>query len=120
MIRGYVPSTDVMPNFLSTFDVDDGRTPCPVRGQSVTAPQALFTMNDEMIQQEASKLADRVLEESSGDIREAVNLAYRITLNRMPTGAEVDHALTYIGNDAAKMKGFAWLLFNLDEFVYVR
>ena len=30
MVRGYIPSTDVMNNFLTSFDVlDDGRTPCP-------------------------------------------------------------------------------------------
>ena len=29
-MRGYIPSTDVMNNFLdSAFDVDDGRTPVP-------------------------------------------------------------------------------------------
>ena len=45
MIRGYSTSRDVMPNFLQAFDVDDGRAPCPMRTQTVTAPQALFLMN---------------------------------------------------------------------------
>ena len=65
MARGYIPSTDVMANFLLSFDVDDGRAPCPVRGQTVTAPQALFTMNDKMIEAESAKFAERMLQESS-------------------------------------------------------
>ena len=120
LVRGYIPSTDVMNNFLTSFDVDDGRAPCPVRTQTVTAPQALFTMNNELIEKQSDRLADKVLKESSGDVRAAVALAYRTTLGRVPSGAEVDHALTYIGNDPERMKGLAWLLFNLDEFIYVR
>ena len=58
MVRGYIPSTDVMNNFLTSFDVDDGRTPCPMRTQTVTAPQALFTMNNELVEKESEKLAD--------------------------------------------------------------
>jgi hypothetical protein len=50
----------------------------------------------------------------------AVNLAYRETIGRKPTGTELDEALTYVKNDPARMKGFTWLLFNLDEFMFVR
>lgn len=120
LVRGYIPSTDVMNNFLTSFDVDDGRTPCPIRTQTVTAPQALFTMNNDLVDQESVKLADKVLKESGGDLRTAITLAYRSTLGRAPSGSELDSALTYTGNDATRIKGFAWLLFNLDEFIYVR
>jgi hypothetical protein len=120
MARGYVPSTDVMSNFLLSFDVDDGRTPCPVRGQTVTAPQALFAMNDPMIEKQSGRFAARVLEESSGDISKSVDLMYRTALGRLPTPTERDKALTYVNNDSGRMKGLAWLLFNLDEFIYVR
>ena len=120
MTRGYIPSTDVMANFLQSFDVDDGRTPCPIRTQTVTAPQALFTMNDAVIEKETEKFAARVLDESSGDLKSAVDDAYHVALGRAPTGSEIDSALTYLQNDPTRMKGLAWLLFNLDEFVYVR
>jgi hypothetical protein len=49
-----------------------------------------------------------------------VAAAYQRTLGRKPSGAELDYALTYIGRDASRFKELAWLLFNLDEFVYVR
>src|SRR5262249_10021642 len=99
MARGYIPSTQVMANFLETFDVDDGRTPCPLRAQTVTAPQALFSMNDDLIERSTAKLADRVLEESSGDIRQAVQLSFRKTIGRPPSGAELDRALSYVGSE---------------------
>jgi hypothetical protein len=50
----------------------------------------------------------------------AVNAAYQRALGRKPSGAELDYALTYIEKDTARLKELAWLLFNLDEFIYVR
>ena len=62
MIRGYSTSRDVVPNFLQAFDVDDGRAPCPLRTQTVTAPQALFLMNSDEIDKASAKLAERLQE----------------------------------------------------------
>jgi hypothetical protein len=120
IVRGYIPSTDVMNNFLTSFDVDDGRTPCPIRTQTVTAPQALFTMNNELIAKESARLAERMTQESGGDLHRAIDVGYRATLGRPPSGAEMDRALTYVDGDPARMQGLAWLLFNLDEFIYVK
>jgi hypothetical protein len=118
--RGFIPSTDVMSNFLQTFDVDDGRTPCPLRAQTITAPQALFSMNDELIEKSTERLAERVLNESSGDVRGAAERMFRETLGRPASGTELDRALSYVENDPGKLKGLAWLLFNLDEFIFVK
>lgn len=120
MARGYIPSTDVMSNFLQSFDVDDGRTPCPIRGQTVTAPQALFTMNDDLVTKQAAKLGETLIEQTGGDISRAIGLAYRTVIGRSPTSSELDKAQTYVGDDPQRLKGLAWLLFNLDEFIYVR
>ena len=75
-----------MNNFLTAFDVDDGRTPCPIRTQTVTAPQALFTMNNELVEKEAEKLAALVLKESSGDCRGRWATRIERTLGRKPSG----------------------------------
>ncbi|MBV9306294.1 MAG: DUF1553 domain-containing protein [Acidobacteriaceae bacterium] len=120
IIRGYLPNRDVMPNFLPAFDADDGRVPCPVRGQTVTAPQALFMMNNELVAKESARLAQRVLKRSAGNLPLAVNMAYRITLGRLPSSSEARQALAYVGNNPERMQGLAWMLFNLDEFLYVR
>jgi hypothetical protein len=120
MIRGFSTSREVVPNFLQSFDVDDGRLPCPLRTRTVTAPQGLFLMNSQEIERASTKLAERLQKESNGDIASAVDLGYRITVSRPPSPGEKDEALTYVRNDPARLKGFAWLLFNLDEFIYVR
>ncbi len=118
--RGYHQSMDVMPNFLLAFDVDDGRTPCPERTRTVTAPQSLFLMNDKLVTDASAKFADRLRKESGGDLSQAIDLGYRIVLARPPSAKEKDVALTYMKGDPSQLKGFTWLLFNLDEFSYVR
>jgi hypothetical protein len=120
MVRGYSSERDVVPAFLQAFDVDDGRAPCPVRTQTVTAPQALFLMNSEPVEDACGRVAARLAKEASGDLSRAVDLAYRITLTRYPTLEERTRALAYLEGDPGRLKGLAWLLFNLDEFVYVR
>ncbi len=119
MIRGYSTSRDVVPHFLQAFDVEDGRAPCPMRTQTVTAPQTLFLMNSKAIDQATTELAERLRHESGGDLRAAVELAYRLTVARPPTTDETARSLKFLANDPARLKGLAWLLFNLDEFVYV-
>ena len=107
-------------NFLQAFDVDDGRVPCPMRTQTVTAPQALFMMNSDEIDKACAQLAER----SKGIRRgssQAVDLGYRITLARPPSAPkEMAYAWLTLASDAGRLKSFAWLLFNLDEFIYVR
>jgi hypothetical protein len=120
MVRGYSTNGEVTPGFLRSFDVDDGRTPCPVRTQTVTAPQALFAMNSPEIDRATAKFAERLKQESKGDLHAAIDLGYRMALGRPPSTDEAAHAQTYLRDDPARLKGFAWLLLNLDEFVYVR
>jgi len=119
MVRGYSTSRDVVPHFLQAFDVEDGRAPCPMRTQTVTAPQALFLMNSDAIDQATTPLAERLERESAGALPDAVDLAYRLTLARRPTSLERERGLAYLGDDPSRLKGLAWLLFNLDEFLYV-
>jgi hypothetical protein len=120
MLRGYTTSGDVMPHFLKAFDADDGRAPCPVRTQTVTAPQALFLMNGPEIDKAAASFADRLKHDAGSDLNAAVDLAYRTVVARPPSSLERERALAYLENDASRLKNLAWLLFNLDEFIYVR
>jgi hypothetical protein len=120
MTRGYSTNGDVMPHFLKTFDADDGRVPCPMRTQTVTAPQALFMMNGPEVDKAATSFADRIAHEAGGNLSAAVDLAYRAALARPPSSREREQALAYLENDPSRLKNLAWLLFNLDEFIYVR
>jgi hypothetical protein len=120
MVRGYSSNRDVTPGFLQSFDVDDGRAPCPLRTQTVTAPQALFLMNSPEVDKACARLGARLQKETQGDLPAAVDLAYRLTLARPPSPAEKSNALAYLDRDAGRLPQLAWLLFNLDEFIYVR
>jgi hypothetical protein len=120
IVRGYSTNREVTPNFLQAFDVDDGRAPCPLRTQTVTAPQALFTMNSSEIEQASGKFAQRLKHDCGGDLRAAVEEGYRVAIGRAPSEEEEGKAVAYLGGDPERLKGLAWLLFNLDEFVYVR
>lgn len=120
LTRGYSSNRDVTANFLQSFDVDDGREPCPMRTQTVTAPQALFLMNSSEVENASRAVAERVLKDADTDLKAAVGAMYRLTVARPPSAAELDRAAAYLENDPARLKQFAWLLFNLDEFIYVR
>jgi hypothetical protein len=109
-----------MSNFLLTFDVDDGRTPCPQRAQTVTAPQALFSMNSGLVEDASNKMAQALLKETGGDVPSAVTLAFRKAIGRAPSAKELDQALSYVSNDSARLKDLGWLLYNLDEFLFVK
>ena len=120
MSRGYLSYTNAMPDYLQTFDAEDGRMVCSRRNQTVTAPQALFMMNNELVEDASSRFAERLRKESGGDCTSAVALAFKIALGRPPSDVERAKAVDYLEGDPERVKGFAWLLFNMDEFLYVR
>src|SRR5579859_878435 len=121
MSRGFRASADLLPDFLAAFDAEDGRATCARRNQTVTAPQALFMMNNELVEDASAAFAAR-LKQGAGDAGTAqmVALGYRTALGRLPTESELAKAMDYIHNDPEQINGFAWLLLNLDEFIYVR
>ena len=120
MSRGYQAHADAMPGYLQTFDAEDGRAVCPRRNQTVTAPQALWMMNGEVAEKASRQFAERMNKESAGDINGAVTFGFKTALGRPPTAGERAKALDYLQGDPGRLKGFAWLLLNLDEFLYVR
>ncbi len=120
IIRGYSPSGDILPAFLQAFDVDDGRTPCPLRTQTVTAPQALFLMNSPQIDRASQALAKRLQPDPGTALDSGVDQAFQTIIGRQPTARERDLALHWIGQDQTRLPSLGWLLFNLDEFLYVR
>ena len=122
MSRGYRSSTDAMPDALETFDAEDGRSVCTRRNETVTPPQALYLMNHPSLDTASSQLAKRLAQESSGDTDAVIRMGYRLLLARPPREDEIKQARAFasqtVGTDWKK--GFAWMLLNLDEFLYVR
>ena len=97
-----------------------GLVPALMALPTVTPPQALLMMNGDAIEKASAKFAERLEAESGGDLRAAVDIAYQIAIARPPSASELDTARRYLQDDPARLKGLAWLLFNLDEFIYLR
>lgn len=120
IVRGYSTNRDVTPAFLRAFDADDGQAPCPMRTQTVTVPQALFMMNSPEVERATARFAERIRQKCGDDLPAAIDLAYRTALGRPPSPAELAGATSYLDGKSDRLKGLAWLLFNLDEFIYAR
>lgn len=119
MSRGYRSFADAMPDYLQTFDADDGRAVCPRRNQTVTASQALFMMNNAFTDEASAGFGERLRRSSIGDVNSIVNHGFKIALGRPPSESERAKSLNYLEGDPNRSKTFAWMLLNLDEFLYV-
>jgi len=108
MARGYLAYTNVMPDFLQSFDAEDGRMTCPRRNQTVTAPQALFMMNNELVEDVSGRFAERLKKEADGDVAKAITLGFRIALCRPPSDAERTKALDYVQGDPGRLTNVHW------------
>lgn len=120
MARGYRSSSDVMPDSLATFDAEEGRIVCTRRNETVTPTQALYLMNHPLIEGASKGLAARLQTACPKSVTGAVTLGYRLTLGRPPSDAELSRGIEFVAAHPDGLQQFAWLLFNLDEFVYVR
>jgi hypothetical protein len=120
MGRGSDASMNMMPAFLATFDAEDGHTPCARRERSITAPQVLYLLNGELTQLASRDLAERLYGEAAKSPAAMVDYGYKLVLGRTPSATERDAALSYIGKgEPAQLTGFAWMLLNLSEFVFL-
>jgi hypothetical protein len=122
-----------LPEMLSLFDFPEPSIIGGVRNVTTVPTQALFMMNNPKVIESASKLAQRISQESD-DPRGRVRQAYRLTLSRRPSEAEIDRALQYIAStkrtltnvdkrnpnesQAIAWAGFCQSLFASSEFRY--
>lgn len=118
--RGFRSREELLPEFLDAFDAEDGRESCARRTVTVTAPQALWLMNNPMVQAAATAFGARLRESAKGDNLEAIKLAYRMALGRAAHPEEIQICLDAMFEREAPFESLAWMLFNLDEFVYIR
>ena len=78
----------------------------------------LHSHHSQAIESAAAKLATRAAAEP--DLPAAARRAFRETIGRPPSAIELDRALSFLSNDPSKLKDLAWLLYNLDEFLFVK
>jgi hypothetical protein len=120
MKRGFHPQRQELPAFLDTFDAQDGRESCPLREETVTAPQALWLMNSPIAIQASKAFGDRLNELEKASLSKRIQLGYRMALGREPDSHELEVAIDYMKPHPADSEKLAWMLFNLDEFIYIR
>jgi hypothetical protein len=102
---------------LDAFDCPDPSVKTPRRGVTTTPLQALGLMNNSFVQRQASALAHRVTREAK-DTRDAIDMAYRHSLGRGATKAEIAEASAVVKERG--LSSVCWALFNSTEFLYVR
>ena len=119
--------------FLALFDGADTNTSTEERRQSTVPLQALFFMNNPLVQQQAEDFARRMIA-SSGDIRRRIQLAHELAWSRAPLASEQDMGTRYLHNYMEELSragtpnkeseleawtSYARLLLSANEFVYV-
>lgn len=117
-----------LPALFNLFDFGDATTPNGKRIVTNVAPQALFLMNSKFVSDQADLVAKTVLADAALDGKQRVERVYLKVLNRAPTGAEVDNALSYAASFRQKFpkmqESDAWqsltrTLLASNEFIYV-
>lgn len=85
---------------LETFDAATLAPNCAIRTPSTVAPQSLMLMNNEFASDQAEALADRVAREAGSVPAAQARLAWRLTLAREPTDAQVQSAVAFLTEHA--------------------
>ncbi|MDB5322069.1 MAG: hypothetical protein JWN40_3700 [Phycisphaerales bacterium] len=119
--------------FLATFDGADTNAPTGVRPISTTAVQALWMMNDSFVYEQSDKFAARVAAMMPDD-RGRIDATYRMALGRAAHSEEIEDALDYVRQCAAKLAeagvvpeaqarcayaSFLRVIFSSNEFLFL-
>ena len=122
--------------YLQTFDGADPNASTPRRDASVTTVQALYLLNNEFVQEQAAKFAERLLAERPDD-RSRIDRAFNLVLGRMPTPSERERSLQFLEQARQKLQpakaddpdsfrrgasvwtSFAAVMFRINEFLYI-
>ncbi len=117
-----------LPTLLNLFDFGDATTAIGKRVNTNIAPQALFLLNSEFIDERSARLARMLLtSDEPSEATRADSLWLRI-LNRLPSEEERNQALGYVGEFGARFAGAsqtdAWkslsrALLASSDFMYV-
>jgi len=102
--------------FLEALDCPDANLPAPKRNVTLTALQALSTLNDPFVLRQCEFFAAR-LQRERGDLPNQIERAFRLALSRAPRPDEAEWLRAY-----AQKHGLAnacRVLVNSSEFVFV-
>src|SRR5688500_11313745 len=96
LVRGLTPGV------LEVFDFAEQGMVTVSRDTTTVATPALSLLNDPFVRQQSQALADRLRRQKDLDDAGRITLAYRLTLSRPATAAEIGRARQYLaGYEAA-------------------
>jgi hypothetical protein len=99
---------------LALYDFPDPMMTAPQRELTTSPLQQLFIMNSPFLQERAAHLTERV--SGAAELPEKIRDMYRFAVNRNPTPAEVDTALSYL--DKGTLAQFAQALLASNEVIF--
>jgi Protein of unknown function (DUF1549)/Protein of unknown function (DUF1553)/Planctomycete cytochrome C len=88
----------ITPRSLEVFDFAEQGMVTGSRDTTTVATQALYLLNDPFVRRRALNLAERLLRRTELDDEDRVGLAYRLTLGREATAAEVERTRGYLSD----------------------
>jgi hypothetical protein len=103
---------------LESFDAPLAFESCGRRQETVTPDQALELMNGQSIHTFARALAARIANDAGQSPEALAERAYRLTLGRAPTGAEVARAAALLAGPGT-LEDLAQSLLATSEFLYI-
>jgi len=111
---------------FEVFDMPDTHESCPRRNATVTAPQALELLNNELVTDWSQSLAGRVWNDAGLTPEAEVDRAWRFVYSRPATADERKEALEFLerqnklrGDQQAALADLCHMLVNSNEFLYV-
>ena len=118
-----------MPTMLTLFDFADPAASIAARPKTSVAPQGLYFMNSDFVQERARALASHLLQSDEAGDSGRIEKAYWLALTRKPDPQEVDEMLEYIAaypvrenatdSRLERWQSFCRLLLASNEYNYV-
>jgi len=90
LLRGLTPTS------LEVFDFAEQGLVTGQRDTTTVAPQALYLLNDPLVRSLSETLARRLLQHEELDDAARIGLAWRLTLLRSPSSAEVERTRSFL------------------------
>jgi len=113
---------------FEVFDMPDTHESCARRNTTITAPQALELLNNDLVVEWSRAMAARVMNDSGLTPEAEVDRAWKLAYSRLPSAEERASALKFMDRQlglldkpsrSAAMADLCHMLLNSNEFVYV-
>ncbi len=103
---------------MDSLDCPDPSIKTPARRVTTTPLAALSLMNNSFVQRQANSLAERVTQQTKGQTKESIALAYLTVFGRPVSGSELHDSAQLVQDHG--LATFCWALLNASEFMYVK